>query len=166
MEEIQICVDKTDSEGSEESSDISRDQEKWSERLEAFIEDLAMQCKDSFLFHKNLHEKMEFRGLMLNGLSLILPLLSAGLNEFPYISVWFRTIPSLLMVISAGVVSVKNMLKYERRAQQHFDFASKYRILQGSILYTLSRSKKDRLPADVRVQNFIHERNVLLASAP
>ena len=166
MEEIEIKIDKSVSEDSEESSDISRDQEKWTERLDDFIEDLASQCKESFRLHSNSHAKMEFRGLMLNGVTLIIPLLSAGINELPYISGGFRSIPSLLMVISAGVVSVKNMLKYEKRAQQHFEFASKYRILENRIQYTLSRSKKNRLPADVRVQEFINERNVLLASAP
>ena len=54
------------------------------------------------------------------------------------------------MLCTSGIVSISRMLGYEKKAQQHNEFAKKYKNLEYSIKYTSSRAKKDRIAADVR----------------
>ena len=84
----------------------------------------------------------------------------------PLVTEEYRVLPSILMLITSGIVSISRMLGYEKKVQLHSEFAGKFKNLEYSIRYTLSRSKKDRIPADVRVKEIIHEHNVLVTSKP
>ena len=166
MEEIEIKIENVSESFSEESSDISREQEKWTPKLEMFIHALAIECKKSCLTHRIYFVRLQLISHILNGVSLSLPILAACINQMPLVTQEYRVVPSVLMLITSGVVSVDRMLGYEKKAQHHNEFAKKYKTLEYSIRYTLSRSKKDRVAADDRVQEFIHEHNVLVTSAP
>ena len=67
MEKIDIKIENTSESYSEESSDISREQEKWTPKLENFIDDLAGECKESFLSNQKARSILEFRSHILNG---------------------------------------------------------------------------------------------------
>ena len=166
MEDIDIKIENTSKSSCEDSSDISREQEKWTPKLENFIDALAHECNESFLYNQKARLILEFRSNILNGLSLSMPIIAACINEIPIIEKSYRIIPSILMLSASGLVGITRLLEYEKKSQRHNEFSGKYRNLEGRIRYTLSRSRKNRIAADVRVQEFIHEHDVLVSSAP
>ena len=79
---------------------------KWTVDLERYIERLGGQCRQSFEFHKKSHPKLDFRTKILDSIALLLPLRAASLNELPFVTEQYRFVPSILMVLSGGVVSL------------------------------------------------------------
>lgn len=167
MEHIELVIERSVSEkllDSEESSDFSRDEEKWSSKLNEFLLKIKSDCEKSSENHNKVSKLNLWYYRMLSIPCIILPMISAVLNQ--YLDEKYGYISSLTMICSGTLSGISILYNFGKLAQLHNDYSGKYAILSKQISYTLSRSKKNRNACDVTCQRFILENEKLDNSAP
>ena len=167
IEEVDVQIDIPRIQGTSDTSetiseDISRNEEKWTLKLEEFLQDIIKQCEQSSTLHAAARTTLKARSNAYSVLSISLPMFSASLNEISFIVNEYRVIPTLCMVVSGGMIAIKSLLRLDERCQKHLEYAGRFESLASSIKYTLSRSKA----ADVKVQDYLFQYKTLIAGAP
>ena len=164
MEEIKI-EERDYSPNSSSSDDISRQEEKWTHKLENLLEEIKSQCEIFSKKHKIVWSILQTRSNAISVVAITLPVISGALT-IPALPLQSRFISTILMLSSGGIVSLQKLLQYEKGAQLHLEYSARYGELAHTIQYTLSRLRKDRAPADVTVQKFLFRQTTLMAAAP
>ena len=168
MEDIKINVrDLSPNSISSEtiSDDISREEEKWTHKLENFLGEIKSQCETFSKKHKIAWAILQARSNAISVVAITLPVISGALT-IPALPLQFRFISTILMLSSGGIVSLQKLLQYEKGGQLHLEYSARYSELAHDIQYTLSRSRKDRAAADVTVQKYLFKQTTLMAAAP
>ena len=163
MEEINVEVRKSVS--SEHLSDVSRDEEKWSSNLEHFLEEIQQECEMAAKKHKTAWSILQYRSHAISSLTIGLTVL-ASVFSIPVLPNEYHLVPTILMLLSGGVISLQKLLQYEKACQLNLEFSGKFIELAISIKYVLSRARKDRVAADTTVQRYLYKHTTLITNAP
>ena len=164
LNEITVEMDKPQSIDSNSSDDYSREEEKWTKKHNEFLQKMLNDSKSSSIKH-NIACKYKlyyYRALAIP--TMTLPIITAGINE--YISNDYKYITTSLMILSSGCSLVNTLYNFGKSSQQHNEYAGKYSDLCQEIEYTLCRSKKNRIAADVSMQKYIYKTQNLNSNAP
>ena len=114
MEHIKLVIERSvsqkllDSEGS--SDDISREEEKWSSKLNEFLSKIKSDCEKSSENHNKVSKLKLWYYRMLSIPCIILPMISAVLNQ--YLDNEYGFISSIIMVITASISGVSILYNF------------------------------------------------------
>ena len=159
MDEIALEIEHTPS----SSSDISRDEEKWTAKHEEFLEKIKEKCLNSKIAHRCAGSKTKKMYQILTAPGLILPLTAAFLESYIDSPQW---VSAALILVSTGTSAVNAFLNFGKKSQQHLEFEGRYDDLFESIELTLSRRKKSREQCDVCMTKFLSRHALLNSGAP
>ena len=157
-------VDYLKYDNSEDSSDLDRDEEKWSKKHNIFIGKIRSECKNSSEMHNTSSKTKLYYHRALSIPSMILPLLAGLFSE--YIDEEYSYISNGILVLSSAFSVVNGVYNFGKKSALHNEYSGKYDDLAKEIEYTLCRSKKNRQACDVSCQKFIFKQQTLNGSAP
>ena len=163
MEIEQIIIDRKVSEQSV-SEDVSREEEKWTEAHDEYLNKLHAQCQASSAGHHKAakHNKLLYRCIAVP--SITLPLLGGFLDTL--ISEELVWLPRAVVLLAAGTSAIGNVYNFGKLTQHHTQFTGLYSDLAQKISYTLTRRKRSREACDVSMTKYIHKHQLLGAAAP
>ena len=163
MEIDQIVIDRKVSEESV-SEDISRQEEKWTQAHDEYLQSLHAQCQaSSDAHHKSArHNKLLYRCFAVP--SITLPLLGGFVDTL--LVGELAWLPRGIVLLAAGTSAVGNVYNFGKLTQQHTQFTGLYSDLAQKISYTLTRRKRSREACDVSMTKYIHKHQLLGAAAP
>ena len=157
-------VDYLKYDNSEDSSDLDRDEEKWSKKHNIFIAKIRSECKNLSEMHNTSSKTKLYYHRALSIPSMILPLIAGLFSE--YIDEEYSYISNGILVLSSAFSVVNGVYNFGKKSALHNEYSGKYDDLAKEIEYTLCRSKKNRQACDVSCQKFIFKQQTLNGSAP
>ena len=141
MEIDQIIIERKVSEGSV-SEDVSREEEKWTQAHDVYLQNLHAECQAS----SNAHHKSARRNKLLYRCfavpSITLPLLGGFVDTL--LVGELAWLPRGIVLLAAGTSAVGNIMNCGKLTQQHTQFSGLYADLAQQIGYTLTRRKRSR----------------------
>ena len=164
LDEITVEIDKPPSIESNSSSDFSREEEKWTKKHNEFMNKICNESKSACISHNIAYKKKLYYYRVLSIPTMILPIITAGINE--YINDDLKYITTCFMVLSSGCGLINTLYNFGKSSQQHNEYAGKYSELCQQIEYVLCRSKKNRQACDVSMQKYIFKLQSLNSNAP
>ena len=164
LDEITVEIDKPPSIESNSSSDFSREEEKWTKKHNEFMNKICNESKSACISHNIAYKKKLYYYRVLSIPTMILPIISAGINE--YINEDLKYITTCFMILSSGCGLINTLYNFGKSSQQHNEYAGKYSELCQQIEYVLCRSKKNRQACDVSMQKYIFKLQSLNSNAP
>ena len=164
LDEITVEIDKPPSIESNSSSDFSREEEKWTKKHNEFMNKICNESKSSCISHNIAYKKKLYYYRVLSIPTMILPIISAGINE--YIDDDLKYITTCFMVLSSGCSLINTLYNFGKSSAKHNEYSGKYSDLCQEIEYTLCRSRKNRQACDVSMQKYIFKLQSLNSNAP
>ena len=159
-----LIVKESDNSSSSVSEDITRYEEKWTERHEEFLKQMKLDCNTASVKHNISSRANLWYYRLLAVPSITLPLFSAFLNE--YLQEDMKIITSAILLLRSGFAGVNTIFNFGKKAQQHNEYSGKYYDVQQEIAYTLTRKKKNRMACDISLEKYISKVKLLNGNAP
>ena len=146
------------------SEDVSREEEKWTQAHDDYLQNLQAQCQaSSDAHHKSArHNKLLYRCFAVP--SITLPLFGGFVDTL--LGDALAWLPRGIVLLAAGTSAVGNIMNCGKLTQQHTQFSGSYADLAQQISYTLTRRKRSREACDVAMTKYIHKHQLLGAAAP
>jgi len=142
---------------------MNREEQIWEKRTEILLKNWVTNMQLNIVYHrkKALKNRSLFRAfgipsmlipLILSGFTGILPIDDLGIS---------------LCLMTSGVLSgISNFMNFGKQMAVHFEFEAHYNTLCTDIEVCLSKPKKNRIPADVYIENIRSRYNNLNQNAP
>lgn len=150
---------------SDESSDVSREEEKWTTKHEAMLFSLVEDCNIQAYSHRRMHAYLKtMHGILAT--ACILLQTSAGVCSLASDTRVSNTIALTMTGLSFIVSGAFSLANIGSLAQRHTRACSRYETLRHSIAYTLCRKRRYREACDIRMHKFMESYNSFSKNSP
>lgn len=156
--------------GSVESSSVdnnNREEMMWDSRLETLMKGWGDECKEKSEAHNKAAKKKKCLHRSLAIPSIVLPLFMAAINqvysEDVELSVWINSIGYFL---SGSLTGINTFINYASQYEQHYIADARYYELFTEIESILVKKKKNRVQADVVLEQIKHKYENLNKNSP
>ena len=156
--------DDTPKDRSKSSSDIAREEEKWSSKNELYLQQIRDKCSEKSKAHDISSHKNKKFYIYSSIPTIILPLVLA--NTTSYIPTDYNYIEPLGLTCIAIINGLKTLFNFSKKTEVHNTFAGKYSEIVDDITTQLSRGKRFRIALDVYLERITSSVRILDASAP
>lgn len=147
-----------------DSQDISREEERWTEKTEQYLMAVKKQCEKQAKTHDKLSRRDKRRYYTTAVPAVVLPLLLANTSEFSESIRWYVNTAGLSII--AIVNGVQTVFNFGKRAEVHNNYSNKYSQLATDIQVMLTRGKRFRLALDVFMERVTVRKRDLDDQAP
>lgn len=159
--ELSINILETDEDDSK-TSDILREEEKWSGKNQDFFLDIKNDC----LLRSNVHNTISHKNkkyYMLSSIpATIIPLVLVNLDIFaPQ-----REVQTIGLTLVSVINGINTLYNFSKKCEVHNSFAGKYADLASEVDKILIRKKKFRQPFDVLLEKVSTKKRNLDDAAP
>ena len=142
---------------------LSREEQLWEKRTENLLRDWVKNMEYSIIHHrqKALTNRSLYRAFGIP--SMLIPLVLSGFTGIVPID----DLGISLCLMTSGVLSgISNFMNFGKQMAVHFEFEAHYTTLCTDIEVCLSKPKKNRIAADVYIENIRSRYNNLNQNAP
>jgi len=146
------------------SSDIVREEEKWSNKNELYLQQIRDKCTEKSKAHDMSSHKNKKFYIYASIPTIILPLVLA--NTTSYIPTDYNFVEPLGLTCIAIINGLKTLFNFSKKTEVHNTFAGKYSEISDDITTQLSRGKRFRIALDVYLERITSSVRILDASAP
>jgi len=146
------------------SSDIVREEEKWSNKNELYLQQIRDKCTEKSKAHDMSSHKNKKFYIFASIPTIILPLVLA--NTTSYIPTDYNYVEPLGLTCIAIINGLKTLFNFSKKTEVHNTFAGKYSEISDDITTQLSRGKRFRIALDVYLERITSSVRILDASAP
>jgi hypothetical protein len=146
------------------SSDIAREEEKWSSKNEVYLQQIRDKCTEKSKAHDMSSHKNKKFYIYASIPTIILPLVLA--NTTSYIPTDYNFVEPLGLTCIAIINGLKTLFNFSKKTEVHNTFAGKYSEIADDITTQLSRGKRFRIALDVYLERITSSVRILDASAP
>jgi len=146
------------------SSDIVREEEKWSNKNELYLQQIRDKCTEKSKAHDMSSHKNKKFYIYASIPTIILPLVLA--NTTSYIPTDYNYVEPLGLTCIAIINGLKTLFNFSKKTEVHNTFAGKYSEISDDITTQLSRGKRFRIALDVYLERITSSVRILDASAP
>lgn len=159
--ELSINILENDEDNSK-TSDILREEEKWSSKNEDFF----LQIKNDCLSRSDIHNSISHKNkkyYMLSSLpAAIIPLTLVNIDIFtPQ-----RELQTIGLTLVSIINGINTLYNFSKKSEVHNSFAGKYADLASEVDKILIRKKKFRQPFDVLLEKISTKKRNLDDTAP
>jgi hypothetical protein len=137
----------------EDEDNTDRIEMLWNSRIEMLFRHWATECKDLSKTHNVMAKRKKCIHRSLGIPAIIVPLIMASFmqvyNEEHMLSPYVNSIGYLL---SGTLTGISTFINYSGQYEKHYFSEVRYRELYTDIQSILIKPKKDRLPADVCIE--------------
>lgn len=162
FQELSINILENDEDNNSKTSDILRQEEKWSSKNENFFLEIKNDCLARSDIHNTISHKNK-KYYMLSSLpATIIPLALVNIDIFSS----QREVQIIGLTLVSIINGVNTLYNFSKKCEVHNTFAGKYADLASEVDKILIRKKQFRQPFDVLLEKISTKKRRLDDTAP
>jgi len=161
-QEVSINIVENDEDNNSKSSDVLREEEKWSSKNEDFFLEIKNDCLARSDTHNTISHKNKKYYMLSSIPTTIIPLVLVNLDIF----VPQREVQTIGLTLVSIINGVNTLYNFSKKCEVHNTFAGKYADLASEVDKILIRKKKFRQPFDVLLEKISTKKRNLDDAAP